>query len=135
MCGAIDSNAISHLILHHQHPDFFELLAQLLNVITDNATVHIHIGMVVEHIKGAGNISRSFPQICRENRQALRWNYQMAKKDNPHLLLLSPKCTGWLRSCFAAFSAIRSLLTGGRYATGTPAHASIRIPEALLRTV
>ena len=56
MCGAIDSNAIPHLILHHQHPDFFELLAQLLNVITDNAAVHIHIGMVVEHIEGAGNI-------------------------------------------------------------------------------
>ena len=44
------------LILHHQHTDLFQLLAQLLDVIADNAVVDVHIALVVEHIEGAGHI-------------------------------------------------------------------------------
>ena len=52
----VDGNTVPYLILHHQHPDFFELLAQLLDVIADNAVLDIHIGTVVEHIQRAGHI-------------------------------------------------------------------------------
>ena len=37
-------------ILDHQHTDFLELLAQLLDVIADNAVIDVHIALVVEHI-------------------------------------------------------------------------------------
>jgi len=54
--SAVDGNAVPHLVLHHQHTDLFQLLAQLLDVIADNAVVDVHITLVVEHIEGAGYI-------------------------------------------------------------------------------
>ena len=54
--GAVDGDTVPHLVLDHQHTDFFQLLAQFLNVITDNAVVDVHIGPMVEHIEGAGHI-------------------------------------------------------------------------------
>ena len=54
--SAVNGNAVPHLILDHQHTDFLELLAQLLDVIADNAVIDVHIALVVEHIEGAGYI-------------------------------------------------------------------------------
>ena len=54
--SAVNGNAVPHLILDHQHTDFLELLAQLLNVIADNAVIDVHIALVIEHIEGAGYI-------------------------------------------------------------------------------
>ena len=54
--SAVNGNAVPHLILYHQHTDFFKLLAQFLDVIADNAVVDVHIALVVEHIEGAGYI-------------------------------------------------------------------------------
>ena len=97
---------LTHL-LHQLGKGFFQFLFAQLPAVYDQRNYFLFNFFLHD-------LSRSFPQICRENRQALRWNYQTAKKDNPHLFLLSPKCTGWLRSCFAECSAIRSLLAGGR---------------------
>ena len=52
----VDGNAVPHLILYHQHTDFFKLLAQFLDVIADNPVINVHIALVVEHIEGAGYI-------------------------------------------------------------------------------
>ena len=54
--GTVDGNAVPHLILDYQHTDLFQLLAQLLNVIADNAVIDVHIALVIEHIEGAGYI-------------------------------------------------------------------------------
>ena len=54
--GTVDGNSVPYLILYHKHTDLFQLLAQLLNVIADNAVVDVHIALVVEHIEGAGGI-------------------------------------------------------------------------------
>ena len=54
--GTVDGNAVPHLILDYQHPNFLQLLAQFLDVIADNAVVDVHIALVVEHIEGAGYI-------------------------------------------------------------------------------
>ena len=62
MGSTVDGDAVPHLVLHHQHPDFLQLLAQFLNVITDNAVVDVHIGSVIEHIEGAGHID--FQRRC-----------------------------------------------------------------------
>ena len=56
MGGTVDGNSVPYLILYHKHTDLFQLLAQLLNVIADNAVVDVHIALVVEHIEGAGYI-------------------------------------------------------------------------------
>ena len=56
MGGTIDGDAVPYLVLDHQHTDLFQLLAQLLDVIADNAVVDVHIALVVEHIEGAGHI-------------------------------------------------------------------------------
>ena len=74
MGGAVDGHAVPDLILYHQHPDFLELLAKLLDVVADDAAVHIHIGVVVEHIqrtgdidfKGGGNVLRFLFVLCAE---------------------------------------------------------------------
>ena len=54
--GTVDGDAVPHLVLDHQHTDLFQLLAQLLDVIADNAVVDVHIALMVEHIEGAGHI-------------------------------------------------------------------------------
>ena len=52
----VDGDAVPHLILDNQHTELLQLLAQLLDVVADNAVVDIHIGAVVEHIEGAGDV-------------------------------------------------------------------------------
>ncbi len=54
--GPVDGDAVPHLVLHHQHPDLFELLPQFLDVIADNAVVDVHVAAVVEHVEGAGDV-------------------------------------------------------------------------------
>ena len=54
--GTVDGNAGPHLILYHQHTNFFKLLAQFLDVVADNPVINVHIALVVEHIEGAGYI-------------------------------------------------------------------------------
>ena len=54
--GPVDGDAVPHLVLHHQHPDLFQLLAQFLEVIADNAVVDVHVAAVVEHVEGAGDV-------------------------------------------------------------------------------
>ena len=57
MCCPVDGNAVPHLILYDQHTDLFQLFAQLLDVIADNAAVDVHIGPVIEHIQRTGNVN------------------------------------------------------------------------------
>ena len=52
----VDGDAVPHLVLHHQHPDFFELLPQFFDVIADNAVVDVHVAAVVEYVEGAGDV-------------------------------------------------------------------------------
>ncbi len=52
----VDGDAVPHLVLDDQHPQLFQLLAQFLDVVADNAVVNVHIGSVVEHVEGAGDV-------------------------------------------------------------------------------
>ena len=52
----VDRDAVPHRVLHHQHPDLFELLAQLLDIEADHAVFDIHVAAVVEHVERAGDI-------------------------------------------------------------------------------
>ena len=54
--GAVDGNAVPHLVLDHQHPQLFQLLAQLLDVVADDPVVNVHVGPVVEHVQTAGDV-------------------------------------------------------------------------------
>ena len=56
MGGAVDGHAVPHLVLDNEHPNFLKLLAQLLDVVADNAAVHIHVCVMVEHIQRAGDV-------------------------------------------------------------------------------
>ena len=49
--GAVDRHPVPDLILHDEHTQLLELLAQLLDVVADEAVVDIHIGTVVENIQ------------------------------------------------------------------------------------
>ena len=60
--GPVDGDAVPHLVLDHQHPDLFQLLAQLLDVVADNAVVDVHVAAVVEHVEGAGDVD--FQRRC-----------------------------------------------------------------------
>ena len=55
-CRPVDGDAVPHLVLDDQHPQLFQLLAQLLDVVADNPVVNVHVGPVVEHIQTAGDI-------------------------------------------------------------------------------
>ena len=50
----VDGDAVPHGVLHDEHPDLLELLAQLLDVEADNAVGDVDVGAVVEHVEGAG---------------------------------------------------------------------------------
>ena len=49
--GTVDGDTVPHLILYHQHTDFFKLLAQFLDVIADNPVINVHIALMIEHIQ------------------------------------------------------------------------------------
>ena len=42
-----------HSILHDEHTEFFQLLAKLFDVKTDDAVIDIHVGVVVENVQTA----------------------------------------------------------------------------------
>ena len=48
---SVGSNTAPDLILNDQHTDFFQLLAQLLDVIADQTIVNVHVGTMVEQIQ------------------------------------------------------------------------------------
>ena len=54
--GAVDGHTVPDLILHNEHPQLFELLSELLDVIADEAIIHIHIRPVIEDIQRAMHI-------------------------------------------------------------------------------
>ena len=54
---AVDGDAVPHRVLHDEHSDFLELLAQLLDVEADDAVFNIDAGAVVEHVQGAGDVN------------------------------------------------------------------------------
>ena len=56
MSGAVNGDTVPHLVLNHQHTDFLELLAQLLDVVADNPVIDVYIASVVEHVEGAGDV-------------------------------------------------------------------------------
>ena len=60
--GAVDGYAVPHLILHDEHPQLFELLAQLLDVKADEAVVQLYVRPVVEYVQGASDIQ--FQRRC-----------------------------------------------------------------------
>ena len=47
--AAVDGDTVPDLILYDEHPQFFQLFAQLLDVEADDAVIQFHIGLVVEH--------------------------------------------------------------------------------------
>ena len=55
-CVAVFRDTAPDLILHHQHADFLELLAELLDVVADETVLHIHVGTVIEEVQRAGDI-------------------------------------------------------------------------------
>ena len=46
---AVDGDTVPDLILDDEHPQFFQLFAQLLDVETNDAVIQFHIGLMVEH--------------------------------------------------------------------------------------
>ena len=63
---AVASDPVPHLILHDQHPELPELLAQLLDVVADDAVVYIHVALVVEYVQTACDV------YLQRRRQKLR---------------------------------------------------------------
>ena len=56
MLGAVDGHSVPHLILHDEHSELLELLAEFADVIADEAVVDIHIRSVIEDVQRAVNI-------------------------------------------------------------------------------
>ena len=54
--GAVFGDSVPYRVLHNQHPDFFELFAQLADVKADHAGVNVDVGAVIEHIERTGDI-------------------------------------------------------------------------------
>ena len=52
----VGGHATPYLILYHQHPQLFELLAQFLDVIANQPVIDVHVRPVVEQVQGAGYI-------------------------------------------------------------------------------
>ena len=64
--GTVDGHTVPHLILHDEHAQLLQLLAQLLDVEADKAVVQLHIGAVVEYVQGTGDIE--FQRRCHIGR-------------------------------------------------------------------
>ena len=52
----VDGHSVPHGVLHDEHPDLLELLAQLLDVEGHDAVFNVDVGAVVEHVERAGNV-------------------------------------------------------------------------------
>ena len=46
---AVDGDTVPDLILDDEHPQFFQLFAQLFDIETDNSVIQFHIRLMVEH--------------------------------------------------------------------------------------
>ena len=53
---AVDGDAVPHRVLHDQHTDFLQLLAQLLDIEGHNAVFDVDAGAVIEHVQRTGDI-------------------------------------------------------------------------------
>ena len=49
--GAVLCYTSPDLVLNDQHAKLFQLFTQFLNVITDQAVLHIHVRPVIEHVQ------------------------------------------------------------------------------------
>jgi hypothetical protein len=47
----VDRDAVPHGILHHKHPDLFELFSKLLNIKGYDAVVDVDVGTVVKDVQ------------------------------------------------------------------------------------
>ena len=47
--AAVDGDTVPDLILYDEHPQFFQLFAQLFDVETDDSIIQFYIGLMVEH--------------------------------------------------------------------------------------
>ena len=59
---AVDGHAVPHRVLHDQHTDFLQLLAQFLDIEGHDAVFDIDAGAVIEHIQRTGDID--FKRCC-----------------------------------------------------------------------
>ena len=59
-CGlalaAVGGDAAPNLVLDNEHPQLFELFAQLLDVKGHKPVPDVHVGAVIKYIQGAGHI-------------------------------------------------------------------------------
>ena len=53
---AVDGNTVPDLILDDEHPQFFQLFAQLFDIETDNSVIQFHIRLMVEHTQRTINV-------------------------------------------------------------------------------
>ena len=61
MLGAVDGDSVPHLILHNEHSELLELLAEFADVIADEAVVDIHIRSVIEDVQRAVDVYKRQP--------------------------------------------------------------------------
>ena len=54
--AAVGRHAAPHLILHHEHTEFFELFAEFLDVIAHQPVGNVHVGAVIKEVEGACDI-------------------------------------------------------------------------------
>ena len=54
--ASVCSHTAPNLILNDQHTDLFQLVSQFLDVIAYHAVGDVHVGAVIEHIEGTGNV-------------------------------------------------------------------------------
>ena len=87
----VDRDPVPHLVLNDQHPQLLELLAQLLDVEAHQPVGQLHVGPVVEHVEGAGDIQ------LQRRRDALGLRFRLSQQlvvevlENGH--------PGWVRVC------------------------------------
>ena len=55
-CITVLGDTSPDLILYNQHPDFFQLIAQFINVVTHQTILNIYIGSVIKHLQRTFNI-------------------------------------------------------------------------------
>ena len=51
------ADAAPHLVLDHLHPEFLQLLAQLLNHIADDTAFDLYIGTMVKDVQTASDVN------------------------------------------------------------------------------
>ena len=80
MLFPIARDAIPDLILYDQHADFFELLAQLLDVIADHAVVNVYVRPMIENVQRAGDVD------FKRRRQIVRFGFMLGAQEVVQIL-------------------------------------------------